>query len=258
MPTSVKQIIHGALRKLGAVSAGIEPSAEEYEDGLTAFRMMLDGWSLEDLMIPYLPTEEFALDPAKAIYSIGEGGDWNTTRPEAVEIVRLLRADGTSCPVMQTTQFRQQWQPTVDRRDPDLYLTTKDALFHYVEFNAYPLSPRVLVTTRKPFNVAVLDNFDAAYDPGADPTPTPASGFTLTGIQSPISFPSGYEQCIIYNLAVHLSPEYPGLELPEVTVAMAATSKSNIKRRNLQQRQMVLERPFQGGRRPYNIMTGPA
>jgi hypothetical protein len=218
--------------------------------------MMLDGWSTEDLLIPFQPTEQFALSSTQAHYSMGPGGDWDTVRPERVEIVRLLRADGSTVPVMPSTPFVRQWQDVIPNGDPSHYIAQADSVYARVEFNAYPLAPNVLVTTTKPFNATALDNFDESFDEDADDEPIYASGFTLTGIQTAIDFPPGYEQCIVANLAVVLSPEYPGIDLPAVVVAMATRTKANIKRRNLKAAQMVLDRTLHGGRQPYNVNAG--
>ena len=253
MSTTVKTVITDALRKLGVV----EPSPEEITDGLRALQLMLDSWSLEDLLVPYKPTELFQLDPSKAHYRMGLGGDWDTVRPERVEIVRIQRADGSTYPVVPSSQQAMQYQSNVMPGCPSTFLFQADGLFGYVEFNAYPTDPAVLVTSLKPFDAAALDNFDLAYDPNADPSPIYPSGFTLAGIQQPLEFPTGYEQAIIYNLAVHLRPEYPGLTLPEEVAGMAARSKSLIKRRNVRPMVATLERSMQSRGGCYDIRLGP-
>jgi hypothetical protein len=102
-----------------------------------------------------------------------------------------------------------------------------------------------------------LENFDAAYDPDAEEGTIYASGFTLTGIQTSIDFPSGYEQALIYNLALHLAPEYPGLMVPQEVIAFAANAKRLIKRRNWRPL-MSRSRDVPGLRRgTYDIISGP-
>jgi hypothetical protein len=250
---TVKQLITNALRKLGIV----DPSPQEHADGLSALRMMLEGWSLESLMIPFKPTETFLLDRSKALYRMGIDGDWDTVRPETIEYIRIQREDGTTVPVRASSPNILQWQSTVPTEDPSLFLFQSDGIYGYIEFNAYPVSPRVLVTSLKPFDAAALENFDTAFDADAAPQSMHPSGFSLTGIQTPLEFPTGYEQCITYNLAVHLRPEYPGLTLPEEVVAMARASKTLIKRRNTRPTQMVLEGALRGGSGHYDIRLGP-
>src|SRR5688500_2959904 len=210
--------------------SGSSASPEEYADGLAALRVMLDAWSVEPLMVPFNVTERFALTTGQAFYSMGTGGDWDTTRPEEIEYIRVQDAEGLTRPVYPITQGLLNQRARVDARTPSRYVVSRDARWLFVEFDATPVDlPYVLVTSRKPFNTAVLDNFDLTFNEDADPSVIYPSGFTLTGIQTALEFPSGYEAAIIYNLAVHLRPEYAGLELPPEVVALAASTKANIK-----------------------------
>lgn len=257
MITPIKSLIDQSLRKLGAISAGDQPDAAEYADALDALKSMLDGWSLEDLLVPFWATEQFTLSPTQNRYSMGSGGDWDTVRPERIDYVRIIDAGGNAYPVQPTTPGKEQWQATVPAADPSRFMTNADARFTWVEFNSYPLSTVALVTSLKPFNAPAIDNFDLEYDPNADASTIYPSGFTLTGISTTIEFPSGYLQAIIYNLAVHLAPEYPGITLPEVVVAMAANSKRLIKRRNSKPRELRFEWALQHNRAPrYDIQSG--
>jgi hypothetical protein len=256
--TPIKQLIDAALRKLGVIDAMAQPDALEYADALDALKTMLDAWTLEDLLVPYRATERFDLDSAKNYYSMGIGGDWDTVRPERIEYIRIVDAGGNAHVVQPTTLGLAQYQSSIPLGDPTEYTSTADPLFAYVELNAYPTSPTVLVTSMKPFNALAIDNFDEEYDPDADPSPLYPSGMTLTGIGTTIDFPPGYKQAMIYNLAVHLSPEYAGVTLTEVVVAMARGTKQAIKRRNSKPIHLRLEAPLRGwGRGAYDIVQGP-
>jgi hypothetical protein len=220
-------------------------------------RTMLDAWSLEDLLIPYHPTEGFDLDSGRQVYSIGAGGDWDTIRPEAILSLRILNPDGSAYPVAESTIGAHEHIPTVQVRRPRSYLEQRDARFVFVELDSYPEpNSRALLTTLKPFNVYALEGFAGVT---TEPGNINASGFTLTGIQSPIEFPSGYQQAIEYNLAVHLAPEY-GREPSQVVLAMAGKSKSLIKRRNyrmVQTRVPAGAFGYRGRRGAYNVYEGP-
>lgn len=256
MATSVKQIIDVALRKFGALGTGASADPNEYADALHALKMMLDGWSLEALMVPFSATEQFDLSQSRAQYTMGTLGDWNTVRPQEIEFVRVVDAGGVKHVVTKSDRMILQWQGQVEPGRPTRYLVSQDARFVSIEFDCYPTDPHVLITSRKPFNAEVLDNFDAAYD-GSITTAYP-SGFTMTGIQTEIAFPTGYEQAIIYNLAVHLAPEYPGLVLPDTVVALAISAKRNIKRSNWQPVIMMPEAGVTMNRRgSYDIEVGP-
>ena len=255
--TSVKSIIDQSLRKLGALGSGEQAGTEEHADALAALRIMLDTWSIEALMVPFLATEEFPLSPDQALYAMGPLGDWVTTRPMRIEQIRVKGVDGRTRYLPQSTPSALRHQTSVEPGYPSAWVGSADGMAAWIEINAYPVEPAVLVTSRKPFDVAALDNFALPHDPAAAPETVYPSGFTLSGIQTTLAFPPGYEAAIIYNLAVHLAPEYKGLQLSQIVVEQAARAKALIKIGNVQPRDLVLD-PFLTGRRGgYDIQRGP-
>lgn len=258
MSVTVKSLIDQALRKLGVIDTGAQPDESEYADALAALRQMIDAWSLEDLMIPYQPTESFAVSSDKAFYSMGVGGDWDTARPEMIEVIRIQHG-GTTYPVKRSSREAFAEIGTLSVRRPSRFITTADAFFHFIEFDAYPDSGTALVTSLKPFNVEALENFDNDYDPDADPQPLYPSGFTMVGIQTPITFPTGYEKAIVYNLALELVPEYPGFDVSAVVAQNAMMMKGLIKRRNWRPGEVRIDPVLRGVRRlgTYDVNSGP-
>lgn len=257
MATSVKSIIDQALRKLGAVGTGEQAGADEHADALAALRVMLDTWSLEALLVPFTVTEQFDLTPGQAFYSMGPDGDWVTTRPTRIEQIRLLGDDGRSTYIPEASRNGLRDQASVEPGAPSAWLGQADGLRWFVSFNALPLGGAALVTSRKPFDVDALDNFARPYDETAGAETVYPSGFVLSGIQTPLAFPPGYEAAIIYNLAVHLAPEYKGLDLPPMVVDQAARAKALIKIANTQPVDLVLDPVLTGRRGPYDIRLGP-
>lgn len=255
--TSVKSIINQSLRKLLGLGSGEQPGAEEHADALAALRVMLDTWSLEALLIPFVATEEFPLTRGQAFYSMGPGGDWETTRPTRVEQVRLIGDDGASRFIPQASPNALRDQARVEDGYPTAWIGSADSLHAFVSLNAYPLEPACLVTSRKPFDVAALDNFAAPYDESRPAEKVYPSGFVLSGIQAELAFPPGYEAAIIYNLAVHLAPEYKGVVVSPVVEQQAARSKALIKIANTQPVDLVLDPVLTGRRGPYDIRLGP-
>ena len=259
MSVPCKSLIDTALRLLGVAqtTSGDEVSGAEYADALGALRRMLDAWSLEDLMIPYQVTERFDLSVDRNVYAMGSDGDWISVRPESVEFIRIEIA-GVPYPLRRSTMAIEQFRGALRVGRPTCWMYQTDGLRGYVELDTYPDEGTALVTSLKPFNVAVLENFDAAYELDAVPAAVYASGFTLTGILSDVAFPTGFERAITSNLAVELSPEYPGATLNPVVVAMAAGSKALIKRRNAQPLTLTHDPALLGNCRGYyDITQGP-
>jgi len=54
----------------------------------------------------------------------------------------------------------------------------------------------------------------------------------FTDLTTPTTLPPGYEECIVSNLCVRLSPFYPTIQLNPVTARLAKTSLDLIQRRN--------------------------
>jgi hypothetical protein len=72
------------------------------------------------------------------------------------------------------------------------------------------------------------------------------------------TFPDGYDDALVYNLAVRLAPEFgvgASINLAEVR-RLAAETFANIKRINQRPETMSMPTALMGGRgRPYNVRT---
>lgn len=94
MSTTARSIIKDAYLIDGILQIGAEPDAAMAQQGLSCLNQILGQWSLMPLTIPVTAREVFALaanrggpsDP----YTIGPGGDFDTTRPPEIDNVGLL------------------------------------------------------------------------------------------------------------------------------------------------------------------------
>lgn len=73
-----------ALRAVGNVGSGETPNADDMNTALLALNDMLDSWSLSKLFVYQLLEENFPLTAGKGVYSVGAGGDFNTTRATTI------------------------------------------------------------------------------------------------------------------------------------------------------------------------------
>lgn len=86
MPSlTLTTLAQDAAKYLMVLDAGGTLSSNQLDDALAAANDMLDSWSSEELMIPALSLETFALSAGVAAYSIGAALTWNTVRPMAIE-----------------------------------------------------------------------------------------------------------------------------------------------------------------------------
>lgn len=94
MSTSALSIITDAYLIDGILQPGDSPSASMGAQGLSCLNQILGQWSLMPLTIPVTAREEFALTSGRGgpsdPYTIGPGGDFDTTRPTTITNVGLL------------------------------------------------------------------------------------------------------------------------------------------------------------------------
>jgi len=82
---SLTQLATDSAKYLGILDAGGALSSSQLDDALLAANDMLDNWSSEELMVPALSLETFALVAGTQSYTIGTGLTFNTARPMAIE-----------------------------------------------------------------------------------------------------------------------------------------------------------------------------
>ncbi len=84
MILTVQDIIEAQLRLIGVLDP-VEPAdAMMITNAIQANNIMLDSWSAQRLMIRALVQEGFPLVAGQASYTIGVGGNFNTSKPMAV------------------------------------------------------------------------------------------------------------------------------------------------------------------------------
>lgn len=72
-------IISRALKDIGALEAGETPSADAAQDAFDMLNDMLDQWSNESMMVSYKTEIIFTINPGQTQYTIGPGGEINST-----------------------------------------------------------------------------------------------------------------------------------------------------------------------------------
>ncbi len=78
------RLIQLILRDAGVNGVGQTPSAEDNTDVLDTLNMMLDEWATKRWLVYHLVDVFVATNGAQS-YTIGAGGDFNTTRPDQVQ-----------------------------------------------------------------------------------------------------------------------------------------------------------------------------
>ena len=201
MSETAQTLIKGALRAINAIATGETPTAAELADGLEALQFMLRSWSAENIMVYAISQDTLTLTGATS-YTIGSGGDCNTTWPS--EIKGAVVDTDYDLEIIGEARYR-----SLSRNS----LSTPPAYLYYNP--AYPLG--VLYPWPVGGSSMVIDSLKALTDP--------------TSLTSSVAFPTSYDAAIKWNLAVELAPEF-GKEPSQTVLRRAHKSKKAIESKN--------------------------
>jgi hypothetical protein len=202
-------VINSALRSIGQLAEGETPSAETSSDCLSLLNEMLDSWSNERLMAPYLQEESFTLTGNDGSYTIGTSQDFNTTRPIKVDDASYTVLNGISYPLR-----------GINKAEYDS-IQVKDTAASFPSVFYYEAS----------YPNAVIKFY---------PIPNSAITFKMVswkqqtqmaGLATAFSVQPGEIRAIRANLAIEIASQF-GVEAPASVVRTAIQSKRNLKRVN--------------------------
>lgn len=220
-------IIKGSLRLIGVTDADEAPTSSQSSAALLAMQQMIDGWSADGLLIPYISTDSFALSVGTASYTYGTGGTFNSARPEKVLAAYIRASGGQDYPIKLIGESEYN-------RIPEKGASGMPTRLYYVP--EYTLGKVYLDYAPDSAYTLYLDVLKSLTQPSA--------------LSTSISFPSGYDRAIRFNLAIELANEYGKSVKPE-TAAIALSSKRALRNANLR----VPELSAVGSGRAYNIIA---
>jgi hypothetical protein len=225
---TARTIIRRAMQKAGILSKTEQPSSDEANDALDTLNDLLSSVGNENLMIYARLTESFTLTANQASYTIGTGGNFNTTRPLAIAS-GFVRIGGLDYPLypLRDTSYDENVNIKALSNIPE----------RYVYDNAFPLGTLTLY----PVPSSAWQIFLRMEKP--------LTQFTL---DDDVALPPGWSQFLIYQLAVLLAPEY-GVPLDPKIEEIARMSKATIELQVARNRSMDTQ-PI--GAEPFNIYTG--
>jgi hypothetical protein len=232
MPTTVRDLIKGSLKLIGAIATGQTPTAEEQADALLVLNEMLGNWSTENLTLFTQPREEFPLVAGTQSYTFGLTGNFNSARPLEVEMA-FIKSGNTEY-VLQVLTARQ-WAEISDKSTQSSSPTKifVDMASPLATIHVWPVPSEV--------KTLVLHSKKAL------------TKFTSVGANVE-DLPPGYAKAMRYGLALELAPEY-GTQPDTAIVIQANQSKANIKRMNIKPVYLGVDSALLGGKKA-NIFTG--
>lgn len=205
MTISALDIITGAAKLIGVIFKSETLSSDEANDGLVALNDMLDTWSNDNLVTISDTIENFSLT-SSASYTIGSGGDFNTTRPLNIisAVVRVGSIDYALEPI------------TLDEYQEQIPLKSIQSTIpkYYNYDNGYPLGT---------FRIYFVPNGGTLYLQSSKPLAN------LSSLTTTVNLPPGWKRALKNNLAIELAAQY-GVEIPPSVATNARTSLGAIRR----------------------------
>lgn len=231
---TVRELIRSSLLLIGAVASNENMSATESQDALSGLNKIIESWSTEGLMIYTKTFETFSLVASQASYTIGVGGNFNTSNPHIIENASII--DGTTefpLDIISAQEYQQIGNKTVSAQIPHTLFFNRGATTSTIFLNPIPSTANQI----KIYSVKPLSAFSSINDT--------------------ITLPNGYADALEYALAVRLSPQYGKPVNPDIK-AEAINSKAKLKRLNAQP--LFLESDLLGipdsSRNTYDIYKG--
>lgn len=196
-------LIRATLRLLGAISSSETPAADESTDALEALNMMLGSWGASRFLSASTGKVTKTMTGA-ASYTIGVGGDINTTRPTALYVVTYTYGGiDYNVKVIDYADYQKIGLKTVSGTIPDFVALKPDNPLSTIYL--YPIPTTGTLT---------LDNI------------RPATDLTLV---DDLPYPPEWIRALKFNLAVEIAPEYGLTVAPELAM-LAEQSKAIVMR----------------------------
>jgi hypothetical protein len=218
MATTALQLITKSAYDIGAIAIGDSLESALAQDGLSRLNAMLNAWIVQPLTIPAVIREVFSITANQSTYTIGPGGDFNTTRPTMLTGASLLL--NTSSPSIEipiTVMTDDMYQAITIK-------TQTNTLFTAVYLNTNLVSASYALAQIFVWPVPTTAANDLVLY-------RPEQITSFANLTTQYTFPPGYEEAMEYNLARRLSTPW-GRELPAEIDRMARESLAWVKRQN--------------------------
>lgn len=229
---SAGELIKGALRLIGQLAEGEEPSADTMQDSIMAMNQMIQSWNTERLSVFGTQDQIFIWPAYTMTRTIGPTGDFVGQRPIeiddatyfkdpqsglsfGVKMINQQQYDGIAFKTVTSTYPQVLW---VNNSFPDMTMTI------------YPVPIKDLE-----WHIISVETLNE-----------------VSSVATDMYFPPGYLRAFRYNLAMELAPEF-GVEPSPQVVRIAMTSKRDLKRINNPGDLMAIPYPIVATRQRYNI-----
>jgi hypothetical protein len=228
--TTAADQIYAALRLIGQLAEGEQPSADTAQDALAALNQMIDSWNTERLSVFSTQDQVFTWPAGALSRTLGPTGDFVGNRPVLLDDATYFRVNNVSYGIKFINQ--QMYDgiavKTVTSTYPQVMFT--NMTFPDITMYVYPVP---------------LSDLEFHFISVEELT-KPAS------LSTTLAFPPGYLRAFKYNLACEIANEF-GVEPPQTVQRIAMTSKRNLKRINNPDDVMAMPYPLVARRNRFNV-----
>ena len=231
--TTAGDQIYAALRLIGQLAEGEQPSADTAQDALAAMNQMIDSWNTERLSVFSTQDQVFTWPAGALKRTLGPTGDFVGNRPILVDDATYFRVGQVSYGIKLINQ--QMYDgiavKTVTSTYPQVMFVNNT--YPDIEMYVYPVP-----NTSLEFHFISVEELN-----------NPAS------LSTTLAFPPGYLRAFKYNLACEIANEF-GVEPPQTVQRIAMTSKRNLKRINNPDDIMSMPYPLIVRQQRFNVYVG--
>jgi hypothetical protein len=233
--TTAGDQINGALRLIGQLAEGEEPSAATATDALAALNQMIDSWNTERLSVFSTQDQVFSWLPGFATRTLGPTGDFVGNRPILVDDSTYFRDPSSNISFGIKLINQQQYNGIAVKTVTSTYPQVMFVNMTYpdITMTVYPVPTKVLE-----WHIVSVEELT-----------------TAALLSTPLAFPPGYLRAFKYNLACEIAPEFGVEPSPQVS-RIAMYSKRNLKRINNPDDIMSLPYSIVATRQRFNIFAG--
>lgn len=236
-------IITDAMQEIGVIGAGETPNSNDAALGLSRLNLMLGGWVIQPQTIPVIRREVFDIVSGTSTYTIGDGGDFDTTRPSMLTGAGLLL--NSSSPPVEIPRGLL----TNDGYESIQVKTLTSPLFTNVYYNPTFATGGLGTIFLWPVPTDA-DNQLVIYRPDQIST--------FDDLTSDYQLPPGCQEAMLYNLAVRLAKPF-GRPVDQELRTMARTTLATFKRGNTKMSDLLNDAAMLGTgelQYGYNINVG--
>lgn len=205
----VRDLINRSFRILGVIASGENATAAEASDALQALNSMLGSWSNNGLLIYETKRETLNLVTGQQSFTIGANvaADFNTARPTQITGASyLLNGQEYLIDLIPLEVWNEITDKNVSSISDKLYYETSFPLGKIYLYPKPESNAQLILSSLKPL-------------------------VAFTSINDEVELPPGYEECIVFNLAKSMAPEF-GKSLSAEASDIAIQSKLDVERTN--------------------------